>query len=63
VFALSLVKGVDPHKALGYTSVPIIASCAQTLLCDYALEQDVKIKLALWLLLHCGNFWTLGLGN
>ena len=62
VFVLSLLKGVDPHRALGYTSLPIIGDLLQVLLDDdIELEGNASTLLKTWLLFHGANFYTLGL--
>lgn len=61
VFVLCLLGGVDPHRALGYASVPGMAHCAHFLFGDEELPEEAKSKVVLWLLFHGASFYALGL--
>lgn len=60
VLALSLLNGVDPHRALGFMSIPVIAHTAYLLLlCSDNMNMLGSVLVSFWLIFHGLNFATL----
>ncbi|KAL7529101.1 hypothetical protein ACHAXR_005780 [Thalassiosira sp. AJA248-18] len=59
VLALALLKGVDPHQALGFMSLPIIVHCAQLLFGGTDLGSIGNALVVGWAVFHGANFTSL----
>lgn len=56
VLALALLNGTEPHQALGFMSLPVIAHCTQLLFGRTELGKVGYALVSGWISFHGANF-------